>query len=557
MNISRKQKTISSTLWAAYGDVLGFPTELASASMIMQRLGSTISKESRAWKRLVGGRFGAQVDLCLGAYSDDTQLRLATSRSIGPDGYFDVESFAKVELPVWLSYALGAGRGSKAAASSLSDRSTNWFSNFYEVNGADYVKGGGNGAAMRIQPHVWAAQNLADERAILAAVVRNSICTHGHLRGIGGAMVHAIALARVLRFEELPKPTEWIEYADVIRTLPELIAADSELSTFWLPTWERRSETRIEVATSQIADEWVAYIKLMPQNLRNGSDEAYRDTVMELGGFSDAERGSGLKSAFFSMAACWFFRDMGPRKCIESIVNCLGSDTDTIATMAGAIFGALPNQRAPDDTIQDSKYLEAEAVRLFDVSQRSSVSDRFNYPDLLYWQAPKVALDCVSSEGGKYSLSGFGPIDVISEEFSGSQKGTVWQWFQLPFGQTILCKRRTMPRSLPKSNESEPKKLKKNEVYEELAAEKMQPKFTQGQDLFSNPNLKNESTELASVHSFSLDQVTDQVIRANFESSVVGGALLRICEEENAIELAIAFAAIVAKARRARIRKGM
>lgn len=71
------------------------------------------------------------------------------------------------------------------------------------------MNGGGNGAAMRIQPHVWSAPNLADERSILTSVVRNAITTHGHVRGIAGAMVHAIALGRVMRDEVIPGPDEW------------------------------------------------------------------------------------------------------------------------------------------------------------------------------------------------------------------------------------------------------------------------------------------------------------------------------------------------------------
>lgn len=59
------------------------------------------------------------VDLPAGCYSDDTQLRLATSGSILGDAHFDVETFAKVELTIWPSYALGGGRGTKAAAAVL------------------------------------------------------------------------------------------------------------------------------------------------------------------------------------------------------------------------------------------------------------------------------------------------------------------------------------------------------------------------------------------------------------------------------------------------------
>src|SRR5262249_51229884 len=147
------------------------------------------------WKRRIGGKFGVDIELPAGCYSDDTQLRLATARTIRDDGKFDVEIFAKIEIPVWLSYSLGAGRGTKAAANSLCKRETNWLSNFFDDSGQVYTKGGGNGAAMRIQPHVWACKEPGKPEQFLLDVIRNSICTHGHARGIFGAIFHALSLA--------------------------------------------------------------------------------------------------------------------------------------------------------------------------------------------------------------------------------------------------------------------------------------------------------------------------------------------------------------------------
>lgn len=100
------------------------------------------------WKRWVGGRGGVEALLSAGCHSDDTQLRLAVGRAIGPSG-FDVEAFSKVELPVW-PYALGGGNSTKLAATNLGKTNAVWFSNYHE----GWLKSGGNGAAMRVQPHV-------------------------------------------------------------------------------------------------------------------------------------------------------------------------------------------------------------------------------------------------------------------------------------------------------------------------------------------------------------------------------------------------------------------
>ncbi len=80
---------------------------------------------------------------------------MAVSRSLSRHG-FDVETFAGIELPVWLSYALGGGRASKAAAKNLGKPRTLWYANTFP----GWADAGGNGAAMRIQPHVWASPDL-------------------------------------------------------------------------------------------------------------------------------------------------------------------------------------------------------------------------------------------------------------------------------------------------------------------------------------------------------------------------------------------------------------
>src|ERR1700733_5725153 len=176
----------NSMLWAAYGDALGFITELANTENIRKRVGSNTVSKTVAWKHKIGGMWGAEIELPAGCYSDDTQLRLSTCRAIGGDGKLDIEAFAKVELPVWLAYSLGAGRGSKAAAANIIRSDVNWFSNFFDKETANYFMSGGNGAAMRIQPHVYAASDRSKFDVILKDVIRNTITTHGHARGILG-----------------------------------------------------------------------------------------------------------------------------------------------------------------------------------------------------------------------------------------------------------------------------------------------------------------------------------------------------------------------------------
>jgi len=78
-----------------------------------------------------------------------------------------------------------------------------------------------------------------------------------------------------------------------------------------------------------------------------------------------------------------------------------------------------------------------------------------------------------------------------------------------------------------------------------------------GRDLFSAVATHEQPpSAVVQIEPISIDALTDSVIRSNFEPAVIGEAMLRIGHEENAIELALGFSAIVVKARRARMRKG-
>ena len=110
-----------------------------------------------------------------------------------------------------------------------------------------------------------------------------------------------------------------------------------------------------------------------------------------LGGLSPTQRGSGLKSALFALAASWLFRNDGADETILTIANFLSSDTDTIATMAGALVGAYYSESTPSGAIQDVEYLILEAKRVNAISGGGN-AESFEYPDLLTWTSHPVRL---------------------------------------------------------------------------------------------------------------------------------------------------------------------
>ena len=76
----RAVRTRNSVLWAAYADALGFISELVDEKALKRRTKGAELDHLMAWKRRVGGRSGVNVELPVGCWSDDTQLRMAVSR---------------------------------------------------------------------------------------------------------------------------------------------------------------------------------------------------------------------------------------------------------------------------------------------------------------------------------------------------------------------------------------------------------------------------------------------------------------------------------------------
>ena len=185
------------------------------------------------------------VDLPAGCYSDDTQLRLATSRSILGDGHFDVETFKggtddlAVIRPGWRE-------GTKAAAAALVSPDVNWFSNFFQSDDVRYLDAGGNGAAMRIQPHVWAAKDKSQPGIVLARCRPQRCLQPRAHQGILGAVFHALCLADAFSKRAVPGPESWTAAIGRFKDVAKIVDTDSELSAFWRPVWEELSDRRLK-----------------------------------------------------------------------------------------------------------------------------------------------------------------------------------------------------------------------------------------------------------------------------------------------------------------------
>jgi len=542
-------------LWAAYGDALGFITELCDRSTLSYRTGgkSHVS-ELIPWKRKIGGKYGIFWQLPAGCYSDDTQLRLAVCRSIRGDGQFDVEPFAKVELPVFLAYALGAGTSTKTAAEALKKKTVQWNTNFYETNYAKYINGGGNGAAMRIQPHVWSSRPQGSDADLLRGVLRNAVVTHGHPAALVGAAFHALLLHDTIDAGKAVPFDLWKDVLARTENIPEVVGSDDDLSLLWLPEWERRAGRSFAEGVRQaIKDAKVDMehlITALPKSeSAHNREEAYAAAVKTLNALDEASRGSGIKTALLGAYVSVLFSNE-PARGMAACANMIGSDTDTIGTMAGALLGAVADSDPPQ-RVQDQEYLLHEADRMVALREDASPTTHI-YPDLLSWNPPASSLDMIGIDGTALSLRGFGKVNLLGQPVE--QKGrspAVWQGCRTEFGQTLILKRRKTPKKADEGDlprEASPRKNHERATPSGERAPVSERDTSQQLDFL-------EHRERANGRPLTIDEASDAVIKSGFDPVATGHALMSLAVQENGVEKAIGFAAIVAKAKGYRMRR--
>ena len=432
---SRRTQVQLSALWAAYGDALGWISELTNEAGLRRRTSGTTLCRPVEWTRRIGGHGGVVATMPRGCYSDDSQLRLATGRAIRPDG-FDVEAFAKVELPVWLSYALGAGKSTSTAASNLAKPKVPWFCNTFK----GWTNSGGNGAAMRIQPHVWAASTPSEPECFLPDVVRNSICTHSHPNGLMGAVLHALALAHTVAVGTPPTPDDLLRSVELARSLPDQINDDQEVGLYWKAAFEREAGHFKEAWAKAVAGtrEAIRIASALPSGV--SGTVRYDSMIEQLGLREPAKRGNGLLTAVAAIGLTWC--EERPEKALRIAANSLGTDTDTIATMTGAILGALADEEPPVEVL-DASLFRLEAKRLAEIAAGAQPPSH-SYPDLLHWSAPESRADALlCSELGSLHVLGLGSAVAKDKPMPSRQAGFAWQWLALDIGQTIFIKRRS------------------------------------------------------------------------------------------------------------------
>lgn len=355
-------------VFSGVADALGWPTEFLSPKPRRRPAFRLPVHTFVSWTKMVGGRWWGYPDkIGAGEYSDDTQLALAVARSISDTGEFEPERFAYEELPLWLHYQRGGGRSMKAAARGLIRRRADWLRNFYRQGQVDYRNAGANGAAMRALPIALAHGD--DESAVVRDAFLNALITHGHPRGLLGAILFALAVHHVLQQAPGEGRKTVVDYLrDLVPSLDRCSALDGRISQ-WVgarSTRGREENESFQGLFEGVREETRGYLGAIAGG---ESDEPQRYYGV-VGGLSPATKGSGIGTV---CCALYLYARSGeqPEQAIRTAANMLGSDTDTIGVFLGALLGAewgmegIPQHLA--DGIQDRGYLVRTAQRLHSI----------------------------------------------------------------------------------------------------------------------------------------------------------------------------------------------
>lgn len=356
-------KAVGAMLGAACGDALGWPNERVGKSKAPKQPQGRLH-EFRKWTRRSGGRFFPHDEIIeAGEYSDDTQLILCLSRSL-LKGEKWFEFYTQVELPFWSLYERGGGGATKRAVDSWQDGIEPWNPNRKPQDVKRYFEAGGNGVAMRALPH---ALYLCDEdfSKVASSIFMDGLTTHGHPRALLGALVYGYALWASLRKEAKLGYGELIEEIIANKAAWSPIPAQDNFSQDWLAQAQKHLKDYEKLWLST-KEEILTYLDICKSELSRGALSFDDDALEKLQCFNKQISGAGTVAAIASVyLASRYAAD--PINGVIKAAFAVGSDTDTIASMAGGLLGCINGSdwlSSVKSGIQDCSYLEKTALKL-------------------------------------------------------------------------------------------------------------------------------------------------------------------------------------------------
>jgi ADP-ribosylglycohydrolase len=329
-------KCLGALIGAAVGDALGWPQEQNSKNTSKKSLKNM--EIFQKWTRRDGHMIWSHVEeIYAGEYSDDTQLIIATVRSLRYGSGWS-KYFTKVELPAWLSYERGGGGATKRAAEAWKRGNNPW--NLEKEKKSDvekYFNAGGNGVAMRILPHIFL--NVYNWSEVKNQVFLNGMYTHGHPRALIGAIIYADALVYLLNNEKTLGYGELVNYLlnrkEQWGSLPNFEKIDN-----WINTANIINQDKYLDIWNHVVDEVVSLLKVVKDGLEQGALDLGNEVLEKLGCFDKKFNGAGTVTAVAAIYLTSKYASSPDLALIEA-AYLKNADTDTLASMVGGLIGIL------------------------------------------------------------------------------------------------------------------------------------------------------------------------------------------------------------------------
>lgn len=372
--ISLSAKGQGAFLGAAVGDALGWPQEPEARRSDKNAFSPAefLKNGFQKWVRQSGGQYYPHQEVILaGEYSDDTQLILCTARSL-LYGRRWWHHLTKRELPTWTCYERGGGGATKRSAKQWLAGTEPWSSSDQNKK-KQYFDAGGNGVAMRILPHCLLSAKEDNFDQLAQDIVANGVTTHGHPRALIGALAYGFAVWVALR------ETNTLQYGAIIEKVLSEVKCWSALPELndICPTWK---DSALQTTNGQYEDIWqvtigemLQLLQLCREGMKQGSLPIEHDILTQLGCFNKSVKGSGTVSA----AAAIFLASRFAANPLYGLLEAgfaKGSDSDTLASMAGGILGAVAGIEWLGNyatKVQDAKYIRNLAEHLA-INQKNS-----------------------------------------------------------------------------------------------------------------------------------------------------------------------------------------
>lgn len=400
----------------AIGDALGWPNEIRSKNKSKNAGGGD---NFVAWIRRNNKPCYHDEKILPGEYSDDTQLTLSVARSIIVGNW--EKFFSEKELVFWLKYERGGGKALLNAAKLYKDGVLPWQSK----RASNYFNAGGNGAVMRILPHVISQHKISPSTDLMSDIIKNSILTHGHPRAILGATCYAFALDYLLKKKNV------LSYGELVSAVIDGQRVwgsypDSNIFSEWLNAANQYFDYQKE--WNNVLSSMLTQLDFIKASLKKGLILEDSNVLTQLGCYSKIS-GAGDVAILAAIYLVSRYAN-NPVLGMKVPASSVGIDTDTIASITGGLLGMLcgTDWIPPEWTIvQDYKCLNLITEMLLSDNSK---------------QAKNLELENTSEGSSNWVHTAIGRARCLeaTEVQSGKYSTVTIQKWQTALGQTFYTK---------------------------------------------------------------------------------------------------------------------